>query len=310
MNSEKETVLGGIYATLAFVFWGLFPLFWKQLEEISSLEVLGHRIFWSFLFLFVFLILRNKKSEIYRTFKDKKSLFKLMFSTLIIGTNWYLYIWAVNNGYIIETSLGYFINPLVNVLFGRIFLKEKLRPFQWLAVLLAFSGILYMTLNYGQFPWIALTLAFSFGFYGLIRKITNVNGSIGLFVETTLILPLALLYLVYLKLNNAFSFGINWHPTLFLMLSGVATSLPLIWFANSARRLKLSTLGFFQYIAPSLQLALAVFVYQEEFTKIHFVTFGLIWIAIAVFISENLLFSRNQSKVPSNLGAQLKPDRV
>jgi chloramphenicol-sensitive protein RarD len=216
-----------------------------------------------------------------------------MLSTGIVSLNWLVYIWAVFTERVLETSLGYFINPLVSVLLGVIFLGERLRPWQVVAVALAGVGVLNLAFGAADFPWIALTLAFSFGTYGLIRKTVAVGSVDGLLVETTLLLPFAIAFLAYLAITGGGNFATGGlQISVLLVLAGPATALPLIWFTSAARRLRLSTVGFFQYIAPSCQFLLAVVLFGEPFTTTHLITFACIWLALALFTADSLLAAR------------------
>jgi chloramphenicol-sensitive protein RarD len=217
----------------------------------------------------------------------------LLATALLLTFNWGLYIFGVNSARVVETSLGYFINPLVNVLLGCVFLKERLNHAQTLAVLLAGIGVAQLVWHFGQVPWLALGLAFSFAFYGLLRKVVAVGPMVGLAVETLLIAPVALILVGYWAATGAGHLGVAWSTSLLLIGSGVMTSLPLLWFNNAAKRLRLSTLGFFQYMAPSLQLMLGVLLYHEPFTRTHAVTFGLIWLALLIYSTTSLSTQRS-----------------
>lgn len=289
--------MGLVYALSAYLFWGLVPIFWKQLGGVAAGEVLAHRIIWSFIFLLVFLLATANLAPTFQRLKDPKIRNRLILSAICIGINWPTYVWAVNHGYIVEGSLGYFINPLVSMLLGRLFLGERLRPWQWLAVAFAAAGIAYLTIGYGRFPVIAIILALSFGFYGLIRKITPVTASQGLFTETLVLSPLVVGYVIYLSATDALVAGAGMPTDLLLIAAGAVTVIPLLLFAKGARLLPLTVLGFCQYLAPSLQLIMGVLYYDEPFTDSHLIAFGLIWLGIAIFLGESLL---RPSKTPAN----------
>lgn len=248
------------------------------------MEVLSHRIVWSMVFLTGILLLQQRRSELVQLWHTPKSIAILLGTALLLSFNWGLYIYGVNTDRVIETSLGYFINPLVNVSLGFLFLKERLNRGQKLAVLLAAIGVGYFILKLGQVPWIALLLAFTFAFYGLLRKIVPVAPMVGLAVETLLVTPVALLIIGWESVTGISHLGSDLLITLLFIGSGVMTSMPLLWFNNAAKRLRLSTLGFFQYLAPSIQLSLGVFLYREPFTPTHAITFGFIWTAIALYV--------------------------
>lgn len=298
-NSQEDlpikatTTAGSFYAVLAYTAWGLLPIYWKFFGQIPAIEVLSHRIIWSAAFLIGVLYFQQRGLEFKLLFGSRMRLALLLTTALLLTFNWGLYIYGVNTEQVVETSLGYFINPLINVMLGFIFLKERLNQGQKLAVLLASVGVANFVWQFGQVPWIALGLAFSFAFYGLLRKIAAVAPMVGLAVETLLIAPVALILVCYWAESGIGQIGIAWPITLLFIGSGVVTSLPLLWFNNAAQRLRLSTLGFFQYIAPSLQLMLGIFLYHEPFTHTHAVTFGLIWLALLIYSTTSLVTLRS-----------------
>jgi len=254
-----------------------------------------HRVVWSFFFLVPLIIIMRRWQEFVDVFKTHRTLIMLLGSALIVGGNWLLYIWAVNNDDLLQASLGYYINPLVNVVLGMVFLKERLRLRQMLAVLLAFGGVLYLTISYGHFPWIALVLALSFGFYGLIRKVAPVGALVGLTVETLLLSIPALIYLVYLDSRGAGTiFRVSLKLSLLLMGCALVTAIPLLFFTLGARRIYLSTLGLLQYIAPSCMFILAVFLFREPFSSAQVVTFILIWTALAIYSTDSVRYYRGR----------------
>jgi chloramphenicol-sensitive protein RarD len=273
--------LGPLYAMLAYGSWGLLPIYWKFFLQVSPVEVLSHRILWSALFLCGLLWMQRRHAEFRQVWQPQR-LRNLLITALLLAFNWGIYIYAVNSDRVIESSLGYFINPLVSVLLGFLFLKERLHRGQQVAVLLAGLGVAYFIWHFGTVPWIALALAVSFAFYGLLRKVTAVAPMAGLAVETLLITPLAIAILAYESSTGNGHWGDGWLTLLFIGC-GVITSMPLLWFNNAAKRLKLATLGFFQYMAPSIQLGLGVFLYREPFTQTHLITFGLIWTALLLY---------------------------
>jgi len=283
---KKQYNQGIVYAILAYLSWGLFPFYWKYLDFIPSADILAHRILWSSVFTMSFCLL-VKRNYLRKYFSDPKSLVKLLTTGVLVSINWGIYIYAVNSEQIIEASLGYFINPLVSIMLGMIFLGEKLNKIQLVAFLLAMAGVVYLTINYGRFPWIAIVLALSFGVYGLMKKTMNYDSMSALAVETTLIAPFALGFLIF----NASDAGISlatlpFSVSALLVFSGIVTALPLYWFGTAAVRIPLYSIGFFQYIAPSLKLFIGVFLFHETFSATHTVSFSLIWIGLALYIGD------------------------
>ncbi|MEM6424740.1 MAG: EamA family transporter RarD, partial [Cyanobacteria bacterium P01_D01_bin.128] len=270
---------GWLYAVLAYGSWGLLPIYWKFFQQISAVEVLTQRIIWSLVFLSAILIIQGRWQEFAQLKQRPRHILGLLLSATLLTCNWGLYIYGVNSDRVIETSLGYFINPLVTVLLGFVFLQERLRWGQRIAVGLATLGVGYFIWQFGAVPWIGLGLAFTFAFYGLLRKLVPVNPMVGLAVETGLITPAAIAAVGYWAAQGSGHLGTSLPITLLFIGAGVVTSMPLLRFNNAAKRLRLSTLGLFQYVAPSIQLALGVFLYQEPFTTVHGVTFGCIWSA-------------------------------
>lgn len=274
---------GALYALLAYAAWGLLPIYWKFLSLSSAVEVLSHRMIWSAVFLMLILLVQGRLSDLVALLRQPRRVGVLFLTASLLSFNWGLYIYGVNSDQVVEASLGYYINPLVTVLMGFVFLKERLHPLQWLAVALAAAGVGYFIVRLGTVPWIALGLAISFACYGLLRKTTPVAPLVGLAVETLLITPFTLAFVSYLGLIGQGHFGQTLPLTLLFMGAGVATSMPLLWFNTAAKRLPLATLGFFQYLAPSIALLLGVLVYGEPFTPTHLITFGCIWTALVLY---------------------------
>ncbi|MBW4523105.1 MAG: EamA family transporter RarD [Scytolyngbya sp. HA4215-MV1] len=274
---------GFIYALLAYASWGLLPIYWKLFGQVPAIEVLSHRVIWSMLFLMAVLTWQQRGAELSQLWRTPNKMLLLLLTALLLTCNWGLYIYGVNTDRVVETSLGYFINPLVNVLLGFIVLKERLHWGQKLAVLLAGIGVLNFIWQLGTVPWIALGLAVSFAFYGLIRKLVAVLPMVGLAMETLLMTPIALVAIAYGTATGTEHFSTNIGFVGLFVGAGIVTSFPLLWFNNAARRLRLSTLGFFQYFAPSLQLLLGVFLYHEPFSRTHAITFGCIWLALLTY---------------------------
>ncbi|MEM7796437.1 MAG: EamA family transporter RarD [Cyanobacteria bacterium P01_C01_bin.118] len=292
MLVNKQT--GPLYAFLAYGSWGLLPIYWKFFQSTSPIEVLSHRMLWSLVFLGVILTLQQRLAELRKL--PRRQVLGLLATALLLSVNWGLYIYGVNTDRVVETSLGYFINPLVSVMLGFVVLRERLFRGQQIAVVLATIGVGYFIWQFGAVPWIALALAGTFALYGLLRKMVAVSPMVGLAVETALMTPVALLMIVYWGATGTGSFGSSAGLTLLFIGAGVATSMPLLWFNNAAKRLSLATLGFCQYMAPSIQLMLGVFLYREPFTQTHLVSFSFIWAALLIYSSTSLLRPRPVEK--------------
>ncbi len=280
--------IGALSAFGAYAMWGMLPVYWKFLDHVPSLEVLAHRIVWSFIFVVFLLVttgtMRGFFTELYMIIEQKKKLLAITAASVIITVNWYTYIWAVANNHIVETSLGYYINPLVSVVLGIVFLRERLSLWQIISFLLALTGVLNMVFQFGAVPWVALTLAVTFAIYGLLKKIANVGAISGITLETFIITPIALSYIIYVHAHGGGAiFAISPTTTGLLAGSGIITAIPLILFANGANRLPLYMVGFLQYISPTLMLILGVFLYNEPFSAAHLASFALIWVALLIF---------------------------
>ncbi|MBU1004176.1 MAG: EamA family transporter RarD [Proteobacteria bacterium] len=290
-------VSGGLAAFTAFLSWGLLPVYWKALGMVPALELLCQRITWSLLFMGLLLAAMGRLGEVRRAVTSRRTMLLLTASSALISLNWFTYIWAVNSGHVVECSLGYFIAPLVNMLLGFLFFRDRLRPLQVLAILLALAGVMNLVVGYGRFPWIALTLAFSFGLYGLVRKVVQVESAPGLFLETLILGLPASGYLLLLWAQGAGALGAH-GPQIDTLLvgAGVVTALPLMAFAFGARRLSLVTLGVLQYVAPSCMFLLGVFVYGETFSPAHRTTFLLIWAGIALYTTEGTMQLRRAAR--------------
>ncbi|MCU0574173.1 MAG: EamA family transporter RarD [Syntrophobacteraceae bacterium] len=287
MNSSLK---GFLCALSAFLIWGLSPVYWKTLTGVPAFEIVLHRVVWSFLFLLPLLPIQKRTGEFLSVMKHPRTLATLLATTLLVAVNWLLFIWSVNNGLVLQASLGYYINPLFSVLLGVVILGERLRRAQVIAVLLAAAGVLHLTIGLGRFPWIALSLAFTFGLYGLVRKIAPVSALVGLAVETLLMLPPSLGYLTYLYLDGRGAFlHSGTSIDLLLMASALATALPLLLFNLGTRILHLSTIGFMQYIVPSCFFLFAVFVFGESISSVQLWTFALIWAALALYTADSML---------------------
>jgi chloramphenicol-sensitive protein RarD len=285
---------GALYAALAYGTWGVLPVYWKALAGVPLVEVLAHRVFGTVIFAALLLAGLRRTGELREALRSPRERASLLASGALIAVNWGVFIWAVGAGRIVETSLGYYLNPLVNVLLGTLFLRERLRRAQGIAVALAGSGVLVMLVSHGALPWIALALAASFGLYGLLHKLTKVRPIAALALETGALAPAALAYLLFAtEPTGGALVTASALPQTLLVLAGPVTALPLLWFASAARRLRLSTLGLFQYLAPTLALLVAVFLYGEPFGRAHAAAFGLIWSALALYSADALHATRS-----------------
>jgi chloramphenicol-sensitive protein RarD len=295
----NENRLGQIYAILAFLFWGaIAPIYFKQVASVEPLEVLIHRIFWSFLILIPLLFITKQVNIFKIIIRDVQKLKYLAFSTFFISLNWLVFIWAVANDKIMETAFGYYINPLVSVFLGYVFFQERMTKYQNLAIFIAFIAVLYQLISLGSLPLVSLTLALSFAFYGMIRKKINIGSIVGLFVETLILMPFALIGIYYLMINDKISFfNSSEYINIMLSLGGLITIIPLLLFNGAATRMRLSTLGFLQYIGPTCAFLLAIFVYNEEFNSDKLITFTLIWIALIIFSLDSVNTNRKNKKL-------------
>lgn len=292
---EKNKGLSAAFG--AFVLWGLLPLYWKALSSAIPIEILCHRIIWSTVVTILLLIFWKRTGTLLKALRKKKVVLLFLLTSLLLSTNWLIYIWAVNSDYIVESSLGYYINPLINVLLGTLFLRERLRAPQWAAIILAAIGVCYLTFIYGQFPWIALALAMTFGLYGLLRKIAPLPSLEGLCLETTILCLPALLVLLYLGNHGELAFAEQNGTIRFLFVAaGIVTSLPLILFGYAAQKLPLSTLGIIQYLAPTLQLCIGIFVYKEPFPQEQMIGFALVWCGLAIYGMEGIIIQIGRKK--------------
>ncbi len=298
-SSNSNPVAGLALGFSAYLVWGFFPVFFKALIEVTPLEILAHRIVWSTLFLAILISGRRQWPVLIRIVKNRKDFFRLLLTAVLISINWLVFIIAVESGYVLQASLGYFITPLVNILLGRMLLAERLRPWQKASVGLAATGVIWQIIIVGQFPWIALILAATFGLYGLMRKTAAFDSLTGLAGETLVITPFALAYLLWLAMGSDMIF-LHGELRLDLLLaaSGVVTAIPLLLFAASTRRLRLATIGFLQYITPTLHFLLAVLIYREPFNMVNMVSFILIWVALAVYSADTTRSIRKRPIIP------------
>ena len=290
----------GLWAGLAaFALWGLMPLYWHLLKAVPSLQIVLHRVVWGAAFVCAWLLWKHGRGWLRATLRLPRAAPMLALSGVLIAFNWGLYIWAVNAGHVIETSLGYFINPLLNVLIGVLLLRERLRPTQWVAVAIAALGVLWLTFNYGSFPWIALLLATSFGLYGLVRKLVAVDAVAGLGVESLILFLPALAWLAWIEAQGGGGFASGGLAIdALLVMAGALTVLPLVGFAYAVRRIPYSTIGVLQYVAPTLQLLCGILFFREPFGSDRAIGFACIWIALAIYAFDGWRYSRTPSPAP------------
>lgn len=291
----QQTRQGIIFALAAYFIWGIAPVYFKLIQQVPAGEILTHRVIWSFFFLLVLISVGRHWPQVRATCQHPWRLLLLAVTALLVGGNWLLFIWAVNNHHMLEASLGYFINPLVNVLLGMLFLGERFRRMQWLAVTLAFAGVLIQLWQFGSLPIIGLGLAFSFAFYGLLRKKVGVDAQTGMLIETLWLLPVAAIYLFLIADSPTSHLSANpWSLNLLLVAAGIVTTVPLLFFTAAATRLRLSTLGFFQYLGPTLMFLLAVTFYGEQVGQDKLLTFGCIWAALILFTLDAVYTQRKR----------------
>ena len=297
-EEQQRSRQGVLLAIGAYTMWGIAPIYFKSIAEVSPLEILSHRVIWSFFLLAALLHFGRHWRSVRDIIKNKTKMMFLVSTAILVGANWLIFIWAVNSNHMLDASLGYYINPLINVLLGMVFLGERLRKLQWFAVVLAGCGVLVQLIVFGSVPVVAMALAMSFGFYGLLRKKVSVDAKTGLFIETLLLLPVAAVYLLFIAdtpTSNMLTNPLTLNSL--LIAAGVITTLPLLCFTGAATRLKLSTLGFFQYIGPSLMFLLAVLMYGEPFTMDKAITFVFIWGALVVFSFDGLRNNRRSRRI-------------
>ena len=289
---DHKAVTGVTYAAAAYLTWGLFPFYFHALAGVPAPEILAHRILWSAAFLILLVTILRRWTPVVRELRAPGTVPSLAASAAFISANWLIYIWAVNSGRVLEASLGYFVNPLVTVVLGVVFLRDPLTRRQLMAVALAAAGVVALVIWAHHVPWVALALALTFGLYGLIRKRVRVGAIGGLLCEVTVLAPLAALYLWRLRGTGASAFGSTSRQSLLLATSGIVTAVPLIWFALGVQRLRLSTVGLLQYLNPTTQFTIAVFAFGERFTLAHAIAFGCIWLSLGMYTAEALAMNR------------------
>jgi chloramphenicol-sensitive protein RarD len=289
---ERATV-GLWHAVLAYGLWGLVPIYWKLLQDVPAFQLICHRIVWSCVLLLGLVALSHDRNALWKALRSRRATGIYTAAAVVIGINWFVYVWAVNSGFILQASLGYFINPLVNVLLGVLVFRERLRRLQWAAVGLATAGVLYLTILYGSVPWIALVLAISFGIYGLLKKMGPLGSIQGLALETAILFVPALAYLAFVERGGGGGFlHASVTAQLLMAAAGPVTTVPLLFFGSAARRIPLSLMGMLQYISPTVQFLLGVLVYKEPFSALQLVGFGLVWAALALLAMEGYVTRR------------------
>lgn len=296
---HRSVQKGTLYAVAAYTLWGLLPLYWKLLKSVPPLEILCHRTVGAAVVVAVLLSLQKRWPALRASLRNRRTRLILIFSALLLSVNWLTFIWAVNSGYVLEASLGYFINPLVTVSLGVLLLKERMRTLQWAAAGIALAGVIYLTVGYGRFPWVALILAFSFALYGLAKKRGALPSLDGLFCEAALLALPAFSYLFFVETNGSGTLSSGAYSLFLLLLTtGAATAFPLLLFAKATHRIPLSRIGFFQYIAPILQFLIGYAVYHEPLSRQRLIGFSIIWIALAVYIADSIATSQRKTNIP------------
>lgn len=287
---------GLLYAILAYAIWGLFPLYWRMLQAIPATQITAHRILWSWVVLTLVIVLTRQWRD-FRGTINRRVLANYALASTLISVNWVLYIWAVNNNHIVETSLGYFINPLISVFLGTVFFKERLRPLHWFSLACATCGVIYLTYNYGRLPWIALVLAGTFASYGLVKKIAPLKSLFGLTLETSILVIPAFIYLLVCEhFGNGTLLHSTPHNYALLFIGGIITAGPLLMFATAAQRIPLTLIGILQYIAPTLQILLGIFYFHEPFSTEQLNGFSMVWFALAIFVVAGVVYRQSVPK--------------
>lgn len=295
--SQHPTSRGLLFALLAYGSWGIHPLYWKLFGHTSALEIVSHRVIWSLFLLAILVVAFRQTPEFRGVLCDTRKIGALFVTASLLSVNWGIFIFGVLSGQVVQTSLGYFLNPLVSILLALVFLRERLNRWQVVAVILATAGVVHFGWHLGRWPWIALSLAVTFGLYGLLRKVIAVTPLVGLMVETILMTPVAAGIIVYLVAGKGAAFGASWQLTLLFLGGGFVTTIPLLWFNLAAKLLPLTTMGFLQYLAPTLQLLIGVLVFKEAFTHREGISFLLIWLAIAIYLATILRAKKTPSIV-------------
>lgn len=291
-SSHREKVIGYLYTSAAYLLWGVLGLYWSALDSVSSMEILAHRILWGFLFIFTIMLFQSTKRAAFFTLLKElrvnaKQFFYFFVASIAISTNWLIFVWAMIFGHILEASLGLYITPIVNMLVGVLVAGDRIRKSTLLSMLLAFSGVLVITCDYGRIPWISIALALTSGIYSLAKKHIKADALVGMCVETLLVTPIALLLFVFLQQKNNVHFGSSFPITFLLIFGGILTVLPLLWFAEGVKRIPLATIGFFQYLTPTITFLLGIFLFESTITWMYWIAVSLIWLSIAVMLVAN-----------------------
>lgn len=296
-DTALRTRQGVLFAIAAYTIWGVAPIYFKLLAAVPAAEILSHRIIWSFILVFGLILLTSRLERLKPILRHRPTMLKLALATVLLGGNWFLFIWAVNADRILDASLGYYINPLLNVAIGMAFFGERMRRMQWVAIAMAVTGVMVQIVSFGEVPWIALVLATSFSVYGGIRKRLPVDSITGLWLETLILLPIVLIYMLFFANSMAADMSQNsWSLNLLLIAAGIVTTVPLLCFTAAAQRIRYSTLGFFQYIGPSLMFVVAVWLYNEPLAMDKLVTFGIIWAALALYSIDTIIFQSRSKR--------------
>lgn len=297
MENEQQNA-GIIYIISAYILWGFLPIYWKLVDHVPAGEILAHRVMWSFV-LMIFIIFSTKNwshfiAECKSIITSKHKIIGIIFASVFISINWLTFIWAVTSEHVLQASLGYYINPLVSILLGVVILKERLSKGQVIALIIASLAVINLTFSFGVFPWVALILAFSFAIYGLLKKTVDVSAMFGLTIETMIVTPIAMIYLLIIPEGSFLADLTDLSTPLLLIGTGIATAIPLLLFAHGAKRIPLALLGFLQYVAPTIMLVIGIFIFKETFSNAHFISFGLIWMALIIYIMSSQRARKNK----------------
>ncbi|MGP4080715.1 EamA family transporter RarD [Pseudalkalibacillus sp. R45] len=293
LNRLSDSVVGMFYTLAAFIAWGVLPIYWYFLKGIPAYEIFAHRILWSFLFAAFILLLIGGWPQVKKVLANRVQASWVFLAAVLISANWFIFIWAVTSNHVIGASLGYYINPLLSIALGVIIFREKLNHWKIISLLLAATGVLIMTIQFGQVPWVALIIASTFALYGVVKKVVKVEPLVSVTLETLFILPIVLSYLLFLQVKGTAALGhVSILETIFLLGAGAVTALPLLWFSKGAQKIPLSTIGFLQYINPTIQLLVGIYFFHETFTNTHLISFGFIWVALTLFSLSQINFKR------------------
>ena len=286
--------LGAFYALSAYFMWGFAPLLWKAMDQVGSAEIVAHRMIWACLFALLLVLLSRQFGALISIIRQPALMARLLAASLLVSLNWAIYIWGVNSGHIVETAMGYFINPLINVVFGFLFFQERPKPVQWIAISLATFGVAYIVFEHGRLPWIALSLALSFASYGAIKKSLSISALHSMTIETAFVFIPALAFVVYLAVQQQGSFAVSTDLSILLVIGGIFTLGVLLLFSAAAKKISLTALGMFQYLGPTIQLLVGVLIFHEPFGTQQLIPFSLIWLALLIFSMDQLYASNRR----------------